>query len=64
MSEQNQKMFGQALVGYNASKAILTLEYLSTIFNHKSVSDFQIYLTIFGIGRSGFQGLALDEMLN
>ena len=62
MSGQNQKMFGQALMGYNASKAILTSEYLSTIFNHKSVSNFQIYLTIFEIGRSGFQGLTPDEM--
>lgn len=47
---------------YNASKAILTSEYLSTIFNHKSVSDFQIYLTIFEIGRLGLQGLTPDEM--
>ena len=49
-------------MGYNANKEILTPEYLSTIFNHKSVSDFQIYLTIFEIGGSGLRGVTSGEM--
>ena len=42
LKEFYQKLFGQTFVDYNASKVILSSEYLSTIFNHNPVSEFEI----------------------
>ena len=64
LREFYQKLFGQALVDYNVSKAILSSEYLSTIFNHKSVSEFQSLPHFFKKGQFGFQGFIPDEMLD